>query len=214
MTRLSLTFDNGPDPTTTPVVLEALDRHRMRATFFVVGDQVRRREGRALAEAARSAGHRIANHSMTHSVPLGHLEDRAKEIAEITEAEALLEGLVEGAPMFRPFGGGGHLGPHLLSSAAVDTLRDGAYTVVLWTCVPRDWEDPHGWADRALAQIRAEAWTVLVLHDLPTGAMDALPEFLDRVADAGIEVTSEFPDAAVPMRGGVDQWRFAHLVNH
>ena len=212
MTRLTLTFDNGPDPATTPGVLDALASRDLAATFFVVGDQLSRPGGREIVEEAHAAGHRIGNHSMTHSVPLGQLRDPAREVAEITDAQDLLGDLIDPARLFRPFGGGGILGPHLLSGAAVDVLVEQDYTVVLWTSVPRDWEDATGWADRAMGQVRTDDWTVLVLHDLPTGAMDDLPRFLDCVLDSGTEVVADFPDSCVPIRDGRAQWPFSHLV--
>ena len=68
--------------------------------------------------------------------------------------------------------------------------------------MPRDWEDPTGWPERALADVRAQRWTLLVLHDIPTGAMRALPAFLARLADEGIELTAELPPACVPILRG------------
>ncbi|MHB8466986.1 MAG: polysaccharide deacetylase family protein [Acidimicrobiales bacterium] len=210
MTRLTLTFDNGPDPETTPFVLAALADREIPATFFVVGDQLARSGGLSIASAARAAGHRIGNHSMTHSVPLGQLSDAVRAAAEITDAEEALGSLA--CRLFRPFGGGGVLGPHLFSRAAVDLLVAESYTVALWNSVPRDWEEPVGWVDVAMADVAANGWTVLVLHDLPTGAMDQLPRFLDGVLDAGVEVVDGFPDSCIPLRDGVVQWPFEDLV--
>lgn len=212
MTRLTLTFDNGPHRDVTPAVVDALGRRGIQATFFLVGDQLRRRGGREAAEEVRAAGHRIGNHSMTHSVPLGEMRDPSREIAEIDDAAAALGDLSD--HLFRPFGGGGVLGPHLLSQASADHLIAGGYTVALWTSVPRDWEDPSGWAARARREIGADDWTVLVLHDLPTGAMDHLPRFLDDVLDDGVEIVADFPDSCLPIRGGVVQWPFGHLVTN
>jgi peptidoglycan/xylan/chitin deacetylase (PgdA/CDA1 family) len=210
VTRLTLTFDNGPDESTTPAVLTALEQRSLPATFFVVGNQVRR--SRELVERERAAGHHVGNHSMTHAVPLGEMGDPSAEVAEIVDAEAELGSALGPERLFRPFGGGGRIGPHLFSRAAVDALVDRTYTVALWTSVPRDWEDPTGWADRALADVRASDWTVLVLHDLPTGAMDHLPRFLDTVLADGVDVVAEFPDDCIPMRDGVVQWAFDHLI--
>ena len=64
--RITLTFDNGPTPGVTDDVLEVLAQHDVPATFFVVGDRLRQPTGRALAERAKSEGHRIGNHTLTH----------------------------------------------------------------------------------------------------------------------------------------------------
>ena len=71
MFDLTLTFDNGPEPEVTPLVLDILARRGIHTTFFVIGDKVQRPERRKLAERAHAEGHWIGNHSWTHSVPLG-----------------------------------------------------------------------------------------------------------------------------------------------
>ena len=68
--------------------------------------------------------------------------------------------------------------------------------------IPRDWDDPDGWIDRALAQCRAQPWSLMVLHDLPTGAMDHLERFLDRAREAGARIRQDFPPDCVPIRSG------------
>jgi hypothetical protein len=84
----------------------------------------------------------------------------------------------------------------------VDYLTAGRYTCVLWNCVPHDWDDPDGWVDRALKEIATRPWSLVVLHDLPTGAMRHLERFLDRLGAAQIEVVQEFPPECVPIREG------------
>jgi hypothetical protein len=59
-----------------------------------------------------------------------------------------------------------------------------------------------GWPDRALADLRVNDWTLLVLHDVPTGAMRALPDFLARAREGGAELTAELPPACVPIVRG------------
>jgi hypothetical protein len=73
---------------------------------------------------------------------------------------------------------------------------------VLWNSVPRDWADPVEWIDRALADVRAREHTVVVVHDLPTGAMDHLPRFLDELDRTGVAVTDGLPDDCVPIIDG------------
>ncbi len=62
--EVALTFDDGPDPDVTPRVLDLLDRHDARATFFCIGERVRAHREIA-AEIARR-GHRVENHTETH----------------------------------------------------------------------------------------------------------------------------------------------------
>ena len=69
--------------------------------------------------------------------------------------------------------------------------------------MPRDWEDPAGWVTTALHDIAEHEDTVVVLHDLPTGAMDVLPEFLDAVAARGHAFVQEFPAEVIAVDQGV-----------
>ena len=190
---VTLTFDNGPHPGTTAAVLDVLAERGIAASFFVVGDMLRRDGARELAERAVAEGHWIGNPTLTHTTPLGDDPDPAYARREIEDAQALLGDLAHERKFFRPAGGGGHLGPHLLSPAAKQILRDGGYTTVLWSSVPRDWEDPEGWVDTALADIERLDHAVVVLHDLPTGAMAALPRFLDMLDTRRCEIVQEFP---------------------
>jgi peptidoglycan/xylan/chitin deacetylase (PgdA/CDA1 family) len=198
--EVTLTFDNGPDAEVTPGVLGALARRGIRATFFVVGERLRDRAARACAERARGEGHRVGNHTLTHAGPLG---GRSDAVAEIAGCEALLGGLADVERLFRPVGGGGALGPHLLSRAARDHLAANAYTVVLWNAVPGDWRDPEGWVGTALAQCGAQPHALVVLHDIASGAMRHLDRFLGAASDRGARFRADFPEGCVPMRRGL-----------
>src|SRR5262249_28390369 len=77
--------------------------------------------------------------------------------------------------------------------------------------VPRDWENPNGWVKTCLDDVATRAWSVVVVHDLPTGAMHRLPELLDGLDAMGAHVVQEFPDECVPLRRGVRTSTFACL---
>lgn len=201
MQPICLTFDNGPEPETTPMVLEVLARRGIGASFFVVGRKLLDPARRALAERAVAEGHVVGNHSFSHGVPLG-LRAAADAVAEITRAEAAL-GPLNTQRLFRPHGGGGALGPHLLHAAALRHLQRARYTVALWNAVPRDWDDADGWPARALAMAAAaRAPVVMVLHDLLPGAMAQLDRVLGRLADAGHGFVQPIPENALALREG------------
>ena len=63
-----------------------------------------------------------------------------------------------------------------------------------------------------LDDVATRSWSVVVIHDLPTGAMDHLPEFLDGLDAMGAQVVQEFPDECVPLRRGVRTGAFARLA--
>ena len=198
--RVTLTFDNGPTPGVTERVLDVLAEHEVLTTFFVVGENLRDPTGHALAERASEAGHWIGNHTLTHSTPLG---DVGIGVAshEIRATQALLGELAHPDRLFRPFGAGGRLDQHLLNREAVDHLVQEAYSCILWTTVPRDWEEPH-WVEVCLEDIASRDWSVVVLHDTPDACAPRLPDLLERLHGTGISVVQEFPDAVVPVRRG------------
>lgn len=203
MFDLTLTFDNGPEPEVTPGVLDLLAREKIQSTFFVLGRKLAEPARRRLAERAHAEGHWIGNHSMQHKVPLGEAPDPAAAAREeIDGAQALLGDLVHPDHLFRPFGRGGAIGPHLLSHAALARLSAGGYTLVLWNAIPRDWAEPEVWVETALAQCRAQPWTLMVLHDLPTGAMRHLARFIDLARAAGARFRQDFPPECVPLVRG------------
>jgi peptidoglycan/xylan/chitin deacetylase (PgdA/CDA1 family) len=198
--EVTLTFDNGPDPDTTPRVLDALAARGLRATFFVVGERLA--AARDLARRAHAEGHWIGNHTWTHRAPFGRLGDDSAPHREIERTQALIGELAHPDRLFRPVGGGGELGPHVLTPETVEVLVAGGYTCALWNAVPGDWHDPGGWVERALEQCRATGRTLLVLHDLPTGAMDHLERFLDTALAEGMRFTQALPEACLPIVRG------------
>jgi peptidoglycan-N-acetylglucosamine deacetylase len=200
--RLTLTFDNGPTPGVTEHVLEELENRGIRSTFFVVGRDLERAGSRELVKRAKDAGHWIGNHTMTHTIQFGKSDDPSVPDAEISSAQRLLGELAEPEKLFRPWGGGVIVSRDLLSPGAVELLMADGYTLVLWNSIPRDWEDASGWVERAITDIQSREWTLLVLHDIASGAMNNLGTFLDRVIGLGVTLTQEFPDECVPIRGG------------
>lgn len=202
MSDLTLTFDNGPEPSVTPLVLDVLTRHGVFTTFFVIGCKLLDPSARACAERAHAQGHWIGNHTWTHSRPLG--EQPGHEVAklEIGRTQAEIGALSHDPPLFRPTGGGGNLDRRLLSPEAAAMLQADGYTCVLWNAVPRDWERPDGWVDVALAQIAAQPWTLMVLHDLPTGAMRHLDRFLAEASRRGVRFRQDFPPASLLITAG------------
>jgi peptidoglycan-N-acetylglucosamine deacetylase len=208
--RITLTFDNGPTPGVTDEVLDILAERSLRAIFFVVANRVDGDAGaRALLTRMVRDCHRVGNHSLTHGRPLGEL-GKQETITEIATAHEILRGFTGENFLFRPWGTEGQLDRRCLNRTAVNYLVSGKYTCVLWNSVPRDWADPVGWIDRALADVRAQEHTLIVVHDLPSGAMDGLPRFLDALDRSGVAVTAELPTECVPIVGG----RIVSSVDH
>jgi peptidoglycan-N-acetylglucosamine deacetylase len=209
MRRLTLTFDNGPTPGITEIALDTLARFGLRSTFFLVAENLESPEACALAARTRREGHRIGNHTLRHGRPLG--ERSAEEAAEeILGAHALISPFIENEIYFRP-NGAGRTGSHLLNETAVELLAGLDATIVTWNSVPKDRlvnvPAPDSWVTQAKRDVLAQYWTLMVLHDRPSGHAEQplthLAGFIEWALGEGVEFTQDFPPECTPMVRGV-----------
>ena len=117
-----LTFDDGPIPESTPWLIETLDRYGVKATFFMVGDNVRKYPH--LYELIKSHGHRLGNHTFNHlggfTVPSG------RYLRNANEADKLIK-----SNLFRPPRG------WMRNRQYINLRRH--YTIIMWDLVTRDY---------------------------------------------------------------------------
>ncbi|MFF2327197.1 MULTISPECIES: polysaccharide deacetylase family protein [unclassified Streptomyces] len=159
--HIALTFDDGPDPRSTPHFLQVLDQLSVRATFFVLGDSLLRHPelGRDIARR----GHELAVHGWTHSRPwLPTVVRDAREIARATEAVRSISGV---RPLwYRP--------PYgiLTGGRWTAALRSGLRPV-LWSAWGRDWtEDATPARVSATVRSRLRGGGTVLLHDADLSA--------------------------------------------
>jgi peptidoglycan-N-acetylglucosamine deacetylase len=185
-----LTFDDGPDPKRTPKVLDALDHHCVKATFFEVG-----RWAEAYPEITKEVvdrGHTLGSHSWSHPPNLGHIPfDRAKE--EIEHGFAALREASGGhvAPFFRY--------PGLNESAKLDDYLAGAGVAVISCDIGTDdWMNINAATivKRALARLQQKGSGILLLHDRKASTAKALPVLLDKLKERGYRIVQIVPKAA------------------
>ena len=117
-----LTFDDGPIPEITPWVLDLLDKYNIKATFFLVGDNVRKHpeEFKMIVER----GHKVGNHTFNHISGLKYLS--YNYLANTNKADELIK-----SKLFRPPHGWMRWGQYMVLSHR--------YTVVMWDLVTRDY---------------------------------------------------------------------------
>src|SRR5271166_529684 len=126
----ALTFDDGPHPQGTPAVLEILARERASATFFLVGEQVRRNP--ALAREIVAAGHGIGLHCDRHRNLL-RLAPRQTR-ADIARAQDTIEQTCGRAvDLYRPPYG-------VLNASALRIARAHDWRTLLWSHAGKDWQ--------------------------------------------------------------------------
>jgi peptidoglycan/xylan/chitin deacetylase (PgdA/CDA1 family) len=181
----ALTFDDGPHSQGTPAALEILAAAGVRATFFVVGEQVQRNRG--LVEEIIAAGHGIGLHCHRHRNLLRLTPWQVRE--DIARAQAIIEDASGRATtLYRPPYG-------IINAAALAIARRRGWRTLLWSHWGRDWEaraTPESIA--ALLTEGAGDGSVLLLHDADDyGApsswrrtVAALPRVLDTLAQRGL----------------------------
>jgi peptidoglycan-N-acetylglucosamine deacetylase len=169
-----LTFDDGPHPEHTPMILEALNKRSIRATFFVVGE--RAEKYLRVVQEAFNEGHRIGNHSFTH--PNLTKLDRAGIRNEIKRTDEVITQFSKGGKLFRPPYGARNL---LVDSVATEL----GYRTIQWTASTRDWDrryQPDRWVRRGTMMVRLSGKSTVLLHDDRSSTAQHLGQFLDSVA--------------------------------
>jgi peptidoglycan/xylan/chitin deacetylase (PgdA/CDA1 family) len=153
---VAITFDDGPHPEGTPAVLEVLDEAEIKATFFVVGEQVERRPALVAEIAAR--GHQVALHGYRHR-PQPVLSARTVD-DDLARGAAAIAGAtgIEAVWHRPPYG--------LYSPAGLAQVRQMGLKPLLWSRWGRDWRrftTPQRIAARAGTDLRPG--DVILLHD-------------------------------------------------
>jgi peptidoglycan-N-acetylglucosamine deacetylase len=127
--RVALTFDDGPDPISTPAFLEVLAQAGVHATFFVLGEMLARAPG--LGREVRDGGHELAVHGWDHRAAL--LAGPRRTDRELARTVELIVDTTGVTPRhYRPAYG-------ILSGAGLFSARRLGLTPVLWTCAGREW---------------------------------------------------------------------------
>jgi peptidoglycan-N-acetylglucosamine deacetylase len=153
---VALTFDDGPHPAGTPAILDILDGEQIKATFFLVGEQVERRP--ALAAEIAQRGHAIALHAYRHR-PQPALSPRAVRADVARGAEAIETATGVSPTLHRPPYG-------LYSPAGLKEARQRGLQPILWSRWGKDWRrltTPERIAARAATDLHPG--DVILLHD-------------------------------------------------
>ncbi|MHB8466945.1 MAG: polysaccharide deacetylase family protein [Acidimicrobiales bacterium] len=152
---IGLTFDDGPDPASTPAILDVLDQYGARATFFVLGDRAAAHP--ALVARILAEGHEIGLHGADHR-RLTHMRLRFLA-AHLRRGVEQLSGVTGVAPRYLrpPYGA--------QSVASYVAARRAGLDVVMWSAEANDWRDDpvQVIADRVAE--RVDRGDILLLHD-------------------------------------------------
>ena len=183
---IAITFDDGPDPEDTPAILDLLKKYNGKATFFVVGKQLKRFPD--IAKRQVEEGHELANHTFTHlyfnrSTPIQTIKN------EIDQTQDLLYDITgTKTQLFRPPGG-------FYNDRMVSLCRDKGYLVVLWSWHQdtKDWDRPgvSKIVNKVLNNVRGG--DIILMHDHVEGksqTVAALEQILPELQKRGYRLVT------------------------
>lgn len=164
---VALTFDDGPDPQFTPIVLNVLKKHEVRATFFILGQRAESHPD--ILKKIAAEGHEIGNHSYSH--PNFNKINKEGQLDEVTKTTNIIKRLTGRTPsLFRPPGG-------YLSYDLVAITEKNDMTIAYWTYQQdsKDWRNGVKAATIAGHVIKnIRPGQVIILHDgCPNGMQTA-----------------------------------------
>jgi peptidoglycan/xylan/chitin deacetylase (PgdA/CDA1 family) len=201
---VALTFDDGPDPTSTPQVLRMLQRYGAQATFFMVGAAAHRHPG--LVRQVAEAGHAIGNHSWDHASFIA-IPGRQRR-AQLRWCQRVIRPYAR--RLFRPPYGHQHIASHL-------DARILGFQVIGWSLSVADWLERDPAVMAAGLRDGVEPGSIVLLHDsifrgepdqgLQYGRgplLEALENFLQGAAGRLRVVT--LPDLLASGRPIVEEW--------
>lgn len=178
---VAITFDDGPSSANTPQILDILQRHGARATFFVLGENATRNKG--LLARAVAEGHEIANHTYSHikMTAVGN-QTVAREIEKTNEIIKSATGFYPTA-MRPPYGA--------INSELVDKMyNDYGMHAVLWDVDTRDWQHPGVNTVVKRAVGNAQPGSIILLHDIHASTVDAVEEIVTGLQARGFKLVT------------------------
>jgi peptidoglycan-N-acetylglucosamine deacetylase len=193
--EILFTFDDGPNPNTTPLILDALREYGVQAVFFQVGKMVEQPHALEVIHRILAEGHIIANHTMKHGDLCKIVE--ADAVAEIDDGYRVIHQAVDmPIPWFRT--------PYGARCERLDAeLAERRITHFHWDIDPQEWR--HGNAKRAIATVtraleRAQGREVVLMHDTKQATVKALPVILQWIRDenARRELAGRRPIRIIP----------------
>lgn len=173
---VALTFDDGPNASSTPILLDGLKERKVRATFFLIGENVEKGENEKIVKRMYEEGHLIGNHTYTHC-NLSKLETgEAKK--ELEQTDTVIEKITGKQPAFAraPYG-----------ELPVDSEQDLSRIYIGWTVDPLDWmtEDAGAVVKTVVEEINPG--DIILLHDCYPSSVQAAIRIVDLLQGKGYE---------------------------
>jgi peptidoglycan/xylan/chitin deacetylase (PgdA/CDA1 family) len=175
---IALTFDDGPAAKLTPKLLDLLAAHHIKATFFVIGENVAEHPD-IVARAARE-GHEIENHSWSHPNLRKMSDDAVRRQLQRTD-DAIRAAIGTRPTLLRPPYGS-------ISARQKRWIHDAfGYRIILWDVDPLDWKRPGPAVVRSRIVKQTRAGSIVLAHDIHPGTIEAMPTTLDELEAKGFK---------------------------
>ncbi len=178
---VALTFDDGPDPKRTPVVLDALKASGAKATFFLLGHKVAKFP--ELVRRIVDEGHAIGSHSWSH--PATVTPEQARDELDRTH-KAIRDACGVDVVWFRP--------PYGIFTGNLEAYaKVKGYRTILWSVDTQDWKYLDAARTADIAGERTRRGDVVLMHDIHASTAEAVPVLLNSLARRGVAcVTIDF----------------------
>jgi len=175
---IALTFDDGPNVTLTPKLLDLLAARHLKATFFVVGQNAADHPD-ILRRAVRE-GHEIGNHSWSHP-NLGKMSDEAVRRDLQKTEDAIVAAIGKRPTLFRPPYGS------LTARQKKWIHEEFGYRIILWDVDPLDWKRPGPSVVTARILKETKAGSIVLSHDIHPPTIEAMPATFDQLIKKGFK---------------------------
>ncbi len=175
---IALTFDDGPSATLTPKLLDLLAAHHIKATFFVIGENVA--EHPEIVSRAAREGHEIGNHSWSHP-NLGKMSDESVRRQLQQTDDAIKSATGKRPTLMRPPYGS-------ITAREKRWIHDEfGYDIILWDVDPYDWKRPGPAVVRARILKETRPGSIVLSHDIHPGTIEAMPSTFDELEAKGFK---------------------------
>ena len=189
---IAMTFDDGPSATLTPKLLDLLAIHHIKATFFVIGENVAEHP-EIVARAARE-GHEIASHSWSHPNLAKMSQESVRNQLQRTD-DAIKSAIGKSPTLLRPPYGS-------ITEREKRMIHDEfGYDIILWDVDPLDWKRPGPAVVRNRILKETRPGSIVLSHDIHPGTIEAMPSTFDELEAKGFKfvTVSELLDMATPV---------------
>lgn len=175
---IAITFDDGPHATLTPKLLDMLAARRLKATFFIIGQNGA--EYPEIMKRIVREGHELANHSWSHP-NLAKMSDEAVRAQMQKTDDVIRVAAGKRTTLMRPPYGS-------ITQRQKEWIHEAfGYKTIIWDVDPFDWRRPGAAVIRDRIVSQTQPGSIILVHDIHPGSIEAMPDTFDRLTAKGFK---------------------------